>query len=323
MRNFIISMCVVLTLSLDSATLLAATPVYPTKPIRLIVPFTPGGGSDILARVLGQYLSASLKQNVIVDNRAGGNTLIASEIVAHAAPDGHTLLIQANNLTGLRVLAPDNKPTVTADNFVPITLVGVLPHVLVVPRNSRASSVQELIKLAKAAPKSLTYSSAGVGSAVHMGGALLAAMARIELVHVPYKGGADNTTAVVAGQCDMTFGSALTVIPHIRSGALKGLGATTSRRIKTLPDMPTIAESGLPGYDIASWFGLLAPAGTPAAIVNLLQSEIVRALATKEIADRLSDYQLIGNTPAEFSAFLHKDAEMMARLIAQSGAKSD
>lgn len=323
MRKLVVSMCAVCAAGLEGSAALAAAPVYPTRPIRLIVPFPPGGGTDILGRAVGQHLATSLKQSVIVDNRPGGNTVIGSEIAARAAPDGHTLLVQINNLTALPALSPDRKPTVTVNNFAPITLVAVLPHILVVPQHVRASSVRELIALAKAAPKPLTYASAGVGTPVHLGGALFASMAGVKLLHVPYKGAADYTTAVLGGHVDMTFGSAPTAIPHIRSGAIKGLAATTATRIKALPDLPTIAESGLPGYDIASWYGLLAPAGTAAAIVNRLRAEVARAITTREFIERLPDYQLVANTPAEFAAFLRKDAEMVARVIAQSGATAD
>ena len=322
MASRVVAVCACFAVGFGTVAL-AATPAYPTKPIRLIVPFTPGGGTDILARVLAQYLAESLKQNVVVDNRAGGNTVIGSEIAAHAAPDGHTLLMQINNLTALPALSPEKKSPVSVEQFAPITLVAVLPHVLVVPRNSPASSVRDLVALAKASPKKLTYSSSGIGTPVHLGGALFASMAGIELVHVPYKGAAEYTTSVLGGHVDMTFGSAPTAIPHIRSGAIKALGATTAARIKALPDLPTIAESGLPGYDIASWYGLFAPAGTPAAIVNLLQAEIARAIVTKSVVERLPDYQLIANTPKEFAVFLKKDAELTARIIAQSGAKAD
>ena len=296
---------------------------FPTRPIRLIVPFTAGGGTDILARALGQHLSVALKQSVIVDNRAGGNTVIGSELAAHAAPDGHTLLVQINNLTALPALSPGNKPTVTVESFAPITLVAVLPHILVVPRGVPAGSVKELIALAKAAPKKLTYASAGIGTPVHLGGALFASMAGIDLLHVPYKGAADYTAAVLGAHVDMTFGSVPTALPHIRSGVLKALAATTRMRVKALPELPTIAESGLPGYDISSWYGLFAPAGTPRGIVNRLHAEVARGITTKAVADRLPDYDLIANNPAEFAVFLRRDAEMTARVIARSGATPD
>jgi len=317
----------VLAICISAGGIVAAGAVaaqnYPTRPIRLIVPFTPGGGTDILARALGQHLSMVFKQNVIVDNRAGGNTVIGSELAAHSAPDGHTLLVQINNLTALPALSPGRKPTVSVESFAPVTLVAVLPHVLVVPRGVQASSVRELIALGKATPKKLTYASSGFGTPVHLGGALFASMAGIELLHVPYKGAAEYTTAVLGGHVAMTFGSVPTALPHIRTGVLKALGATTATRIKVLPDLPTIAESGLAGYDISSWYGIFAPVGTSPAIVNLLQAEIARAVATKAVADRLPDYELIANTPAAFRVFLRKDAEMTARSIARSGATPD
>ena len=323
MNKFTVSICVFCVVACEAAGALAAAPEYPFRPIRLIVPFPPGGGTDILGRALGQHLGMALKQNVIVDNRPGGGTVIGSELAARAVPDGHTLLVQINNLTALPALSPDKKPTVTVESFAPITLVAVLPHVLVVPRTVQASSVKELIALAKAAPKKLTYASAGIGTPVHLGGALFASLAGIDLLHVPYKGAADYTTAVLGAHVDMTFGSVPTALPHIRTGVLRALGATTARRIKVLPDLPTIAESGLPGYDISSWYGIFAPAGTPPAIVNLLRAEIARGIATKAVMDRLPDYELIANTPAEFGVFLRKDAEMTARVIARSGATAD
>ena len=301
----------------------AAMPAYPIKPIRLIVPFPPGGGTDILARALAQHLTTALKQSIVVDNRAGGNTVIGSEIAAHAVPDGHTLLVQINNLTALPALAAGKPLTVTVESFAPITLVAVLPHVLVVPRTVQASSVRELIALAKTAPKKLSYASSGIGTPVHLGGALFASLAGIDLLHVPYKGAADYTTAVLGAHVDMTFGSVPTALPHIRTGVLRAIGATTAKRIKVLPDLPTIAESGLPGYDISSWYGIFAPAGTPSSIVNLLRAEIARGVATKAVMDRLPDYELIANTPAEFGVFLRKDAEMTARVIARAGATAD
>ena len=323
MRKFVVSSYVVCVVGLAGSGVFAAAPIYPSKPIRLIVPFPPGGGTDILARAVGQHLAPALKQSVVVDNRAGGNTVIGSEIAAHAVPDGHTLLVQINNLTALPALAAGKPLTVTVESFAPITLVAVLPHILVVPRNVQASSVRELVALAKAAPKKLTYASAGIGTPVHLGGALFASMAGVDLLHVPYKGAADYTTAVLGAHVDMTFGSVPTALPHIRTGVLKALGATTAKRIKVLPDLPTIAESGLPGYDISSWYGIFAPAGTPPAIVNLLRAEIARGIGTKAVMDRLPDYDLIANTPAEFGVFLRKDAEMTARVIARSGATAD
>jgi tripartite-type tricarboxylate transporter receptor subunit TctC len=301
---------------------LAATPSYPTKPIRLLVPFPPGGGTDILARALAEHLSAALNQNIVVDNRAGGNTIIGSEIAARAQPDGHTLLVQINNLTALPALSP-GKRTISVNDFAPVTLVGILPHILAVHRSFPAANVKELIALAKKAPKKYTYASAGIGTPVHLGGALFASMADVELVHVPYTGAAGYTTALLGAHVDMTCGSVPALLSHIKSGTVRALAATTASRIKALPELPTLAESGLAGYNIASWYGIFAPVGTPARIVNLLQAEIARAVKTKTVAARLSDYELIANTPAEFVEFLKRDAEVTTRVIAQSGAQAN
>jgi tripartite-type tricarboxylate transporter receptor subunit TctC len=301
---------------------LAASPAYPTKPIRLLVPFPPGGGTDLLARVLGEHLTGAWNQNVVVDNRAGGNTVIASEIVAHAQPDGHTLLVQINNLTALPALSPGKK-TISIGDFAPITLVGILPHMLAVHQSFPAGSVKELVALAKKAPKKYTYASAGIGTPVHLGGALFASMAGIELVHVPYKGAAGYTTALLGAHVDMTFGSVPALLTHIKKGVVRALAATTATRIKVLPDLPTLAESGLAGYNIASWYGIFAPKGTPDRIVNQLQAEIARAIKTTPVATRLSDYELIANTPAQFVEFLKRDADVTTRVISQSGAKAN
>jgi tripartite-type tricarboxylate transporter receptor subunit TctC len=296
---------------------------YPVRPIRIVVPFTPGGGADIIARALGQHLGNAFGQNVIVDNRAGGNTVIGSEIVARARPDGYTLLIQINNLTALPAMVTDRKGTISPDQFSPVSLVAALPHVLVVHRSVPAASVKELVALAKAAPGKLNYGTPGAGSAVHLASVLFASMAGIDLVHVPYKGAAEYTAAVLGNHVQIVFGSAPTAIPHLRTGALKALGVTTSKRIPQLPDVPTIAESGFAGYDIVSWYGLLAPARTPNEIVTRLSKEVAAATKTKAFSDALPDYQLIGNTPAQFAEFLRKDADVSARIIAQSGAKAN
>jgi tripartite-type tricarboxylate transporter receptor subunit TctC len=296
---------------------------YPAHPIRMVVPFTPGGGTDIIARALGQHLTGTWGQNVIIDNRPGGNTVIASEIVARARPDGYTLIMQINTLTSLPAMAKDGQGTISLDQFSPVSLVAALPHVLVVHRSVPAASVKELVSLAKVSPGKLNYGTPGIGTPVHLAGALFAAMAGIDIVPVPYKGAAEYTIAVLGNQVQIVFGSAPTAIPHVRTGSLKALGVTTARRIPQLPDVPTIAESGFPGYDIMSWYGVLAPAKTPNDVVNKLAKEIGAATKTKKFADALPDYELIGNTPAAFVEFLRKDAELSARIIAQSGAKAN
>lgn len=293
---------------------------YPDRPLRIVVPFTPGGGTDIIARALGQHLSAVWKQNVIIDNRPGGNTVVASEIVARARPDGYTLIMQINSLTALPAMAKDGLGTISLEQFSPVSLVATLPHVLVVNRSVPAASVKELVALAKASPGKLNYATPGVGTPVHLAGALFASMAGIDIVPVPYKGAAEYTAAVLGNHVQMVFGSAPTAIPHIRTGAFKPLGISTAKRIPPLPDVPTIAESGFPGYDIGSWYGLLAPAKTPGDIVSRLAKEVAAATKTKAFTEALPDYEMIGNTPAAFAQFLKKDAEMSMRIITQSGA---
>src|SRR5262245_13817370 len=307
---------------LMGATMSAATAAdYPLRPIRLIVPFTPGGGTDIIARALGQHLSGAFGQSIVIDNRPGGNTVIASDIVAGARPDGYTLIVQINTLTALPAMAKVGQGTIALKQFAPVSLVAALPHVLVIHRLVPAGSVKDLVALAKASPGKLNYGTPGIGTPVHLAGALFASMAGIDIVPVPYKGATEYTAAVLGNHVQMVFGSAPTAIPHVRSGALKALAVTTAKRIPPLPDVPTIAESGYPGYDISSWYGILAPAKTPNDVVAKLAKEIAAATKTKAFTDLLPDYEMIGNTPAAFAAFLRKDAEMSARLIAQAGAK--
>ena len=291
---------------------------YPARPIRFVVPFTAGGGTDIITRALGTHFSAVFGQNVIVDNRPGGNTVIATEIVARARPDGYTLLMQINNLTSLPTMMPG---AISLEQFAPISLVAALPHVLVIHRSIPASSVKELVALARASPGKLNYGTPGVGTPVHLAGALFASMAGIQIVPVPYKGAAEYTTAVLGNHVQLVFGSVPTQVPHIRNGALKALAVTTAKRVPALPDVPAVAES-YPGYEIMSWYGVLAPARTPNDILARLAKEIAAATKSKTFADALPDYELIGSTPAAFSEFLRKDAEITARIITQAGAKT-
>ena len=293
---------------------------YPTHPIRMVVPFTPGGGTDIIARALGQHLSGAWGQNVIIDNRPGGNTVIASEIVARARPDGYTLIMQINSLTALPVIARDGQGSISLDQFSPVSLVASLPHVLVVHRAVPATSVKELVVLAKGSPGKLNYAIPGIGTPVHLAGALFAAMAGIDIVPVPYKGAAEYTAALLGNHVQRVFGSAPTAIPHVRTGAIRPLAVSTARRIPQLPDVPAVAES-YPGFDVVSWYGVLAPAKTPKDIVARLAQEISAATRTRKFAEAVPDYELIGNTPAAFAEFLRKDAALTARIITQSGAK--
>ena len=306
-------------LALASVPAVVHAQSYPSRPIRLVVPFTPGGGTDIIARAVGQHLAHALGQNVIVDNRPGGNTVIGSEIVARARPDGHTLLVQINNLTALPAMV---KGSISIDQFSPVSLIAALPHVLVINRAVPANSIKELVALAKSQPGKLNYATPGSGTPVHLASAWFASLAGIDLVHVPYKGAAEYTAAVLGNHAQIVFGSAPLAVPHVKTGALKALGVTTAKRIPQLQQVPAIAET-YPGYDIVSWYGLFAPAKTPSDIVARLAKEVAAAIKTKGFAEALPDYELIGNSPSEFAAFLRKDADISSKIIAQSGAKAN
>jgi len=294
---------------------------YPGKPLRLLVPFSPGGGTDIIARALGQHLAGVFGQPVVIDNRPGGNTVIATDLAVNARPDGYTLLMQINTLTALPAMAKPGDKVIALSDLTPVSLVAILPHVLVVNRNVQATSLRELVTLAKQSPVKLLSGIPGAGTPVHLASAWFASLAGIQLTHVPYKGAAEYTTAVLSGEVQMVFGSVSTALPHVRSGALKALGVTTAKRARQLPEVPTIAESGFAGYDISSWYGLLAPAKTPQAVIARLADETARAVRIKAFEDRLQEYELIGNTPAQFAEFLRKDAAISLKIIAQSGAK--
>ena len=217
------------------------------RPIRLVVPFTPGGGTDIIARALAQQLSGAFGQNVIVDNRPGGNTVIASEIVARARPDGYTLIMQINNLTALPAMIKEGQGSISLDQFSPISLVAALPHVLIVHRSVPVASVKELVALAKASPGKLNYGTPGSGTPVHLAGALFASMAGIDLVPVPYKGAAEYTTAILGNHVQMVFGSAPTAIPHVRTGAVKALGGPPPGAFRRCPTCPRSPRADFPG----------------------------------------------------------------------------
>ncbi len=260
---------------------------WPSKTIRIIVPSSPGGGTDITARALGPRLSEALGQPVVIDNRPGAGQLLGTELVARAPADGYTQLMAASAIVLNQVLAKKPPYDILRD-FVPITVGAFVPHVLTVHPSLPARSVKELIALARANPGGLNYSSAGPGTSLHMAMELFLSMARITAVHVPYKGAGPATTDLLAGHVQMATTGALTVAPHLRSGKLRALGVTGAKRAAALPDVPTIAEAGVPGYEAIFWYALFAPAGTPRVIVNRMQSEVAKALQPPEVRERLA-----------------------------------
>ena len=297
---------------------------YPTKPVRIIVPFAAGGGTDSLARLLGQKLTESLGQTFIVDNRPGAGGTIGTDVAARAPADGYTLLM----VNAGHVINPNLYKTLTYDSvksFSPVALIGTASYVLVIHPSVPAKSVKELIALAKTR-KDLTFASSGSAGTPHLAAELFNSMARIKMTHVPYKGGGPANTALVSGEVSCYFGSISGSLPHIRSGRTRALAVTGVKRSSTLPTVPTIAESGLPGYDITGWFGMLATAGTPQEIVAMLNSEMVKVLQTADMKKRLLEQEgadPAGGSPAEFAQFISAELRKYAEVVRISGARLD
>ena len=302
----------------------ATAQAYPTKPLRLIVPQSAGGSTDQVARPLAQQMGAALGQSVIVDNRPGAGSVIGTDVVAKAAPDGYTLLAVAASFS----MSPSlykNLPFDPVRDFAPISLLSSLPNILVVHPSLPVKSVKELIAFAKARPGQLNFGSSGMATGTHMSMELLKHMTGITMVHVPYKGGAPSVTALISGEVQVTFATISTALPHVKSGRLRALAVSTARRSPAAPEVPTIAESGVPGYDYASWIGLLAPAKTPTTIVARLNAEAVKALQTSEIKAILAveGSEPVGNSPGQFAAALKTEVARWAQVVKAAGIKAD
>ena len=301
-----------------------AQPAYPSKPIRLIMPFPAGGASDVVARLLLQRMSESLGQNIFIDNRGGAAGSIGTELAAKAPPDGYTIAF--GNISTHAINAAIYKLPFAPDrDFAPITVAVVLTNILVVHPSMPARSVKELISLARARPGQLDYASAGSGSPAHLAGEMFKSMTKVDLHHVPFKGGAPATVDLVAGHVAIMFNAMPAAMPHVHSGRLRALGVTTAKRSRGAPDVPSIAEAGVPGYDFSAWNGFLAPAGTPREIITRLRDEVVKALQVADVNERLISLGAdpVGNTPEEFAATIRADLLRMARLVKESGAKAD
>lgn len=296
---------------------------YPSRPVRLIIPFPPGGSNDIVGRMIGQQLSERLGRPVVVDNRAGAGGVIGTEIAAKSQPDGHTLLIVSVAYAfnpALYKLSYD-----PVKSFVPVAMIGTGPNALAVHPGVAAQSVKELIALAKARPGELHYASAGVGTFQHLGSELFRIMAGINLVHVPYKGGGPATIAVVAGQAQISIGSLIQTLPHIRAGRLRVLGTGGAKRAAVLPEVPTIAEAGLPGYEASNWWGILAPAGTPVAVVKRLHGEVAAIVASPEVQKWFvsEGAEAVNRSPEEFGKFIQTEITKWGHVVKQAGIKAE
>jgi tripartite-type tricarboxylate transporter receptor subunit TctC len=297
---------------------------YPSRPVRVVVPFTAGGPSEILARLVGQKMTEQYRQQFIIDLRGGGGGTIGVDIVAKAAPDGYTLLMHTIG----HVIAPGlyrKLPYDAEKDFAPIAIANTTQLMLIAHTSVPAKTVQELIALARAKPKQINFASSGNGGISHLAGHLFMTMTGIELTHVPYKGMGPALTDVVAGQLQMVFPDPAVALPHVRAGRVNALGVTGVKRVPSAPNVPTIAESGLPGYDVPVWYGYLAPRGTPRAVINKLHTDIAKAMASPEIRERITtdggDAAVKG--PDEFAALIRTELVKWAKVVKDAGVRID
>ena len=311
--------------ALFAAPFAGAQGTYPTKPIRIVVPFPAGGTADILARAAAQRLAETLGQPAVVDNRPGAGGNIGAELVAKAPPDGYTLLMGTVGTHAINASLYSKMPYDHVRDFAPIILVAGVPNVLVVHPSVPAGSVKELIAYAKANPGKLNFASSGSGTSIHLAGELFKTMAGVQMAHVPYKGSAPAVTDLLGGQVQLMFDNLPSALPHIKAGKLKALAVTSATRAAALPDVPTVAESGLAGFDATSWFGLLAPAGTPEPIIARLNSEVAKWLATAEAKEKMAGLgaNTAGHSTDEFVRHIAAETSKWAKVVKESGAKVD
>ncbi|MDM0027322.1 Bug family tripartite tricarboxylate transporter substrate binding protein [Variovorax saccharolyticus] len=311
-------------LALGLAASLAAAQAYPTKPVTLVVPFPPGGSSDALARAITTPLSQSLGQPVIVESKPGAGATVGADYVAKAKPDGYTLLMGAVHHT-IATSVYKKLPYDFEKSFAPITTVAMVPNVLVVNAKSPATDVKSLVALAKASPGKLSYGSNGNGTVQHLIGTQFSSIAGVELLHVPYKGSAPLTTDLLGGQVDMSFDTLTPLVQHIKGGKLRALAVTTAKRSSTLPEVPTLAEAGIKDFNQGTWFGILAPAGTPKDIVAKLNAEMVRIIQSPEFKKRMEEIgaEPVGDTSAQMAAQIRDDTTRYARLVKEAKVAID
>ncbi len=302
---------------------LVAAQAYPTRPIRMIVPFAPGGGNDIMGRFIAQKLSERMSQQTVVENRAGADGIIGTEIAARSAPDGYTILVISTSYT--QNAAIHKLPYDPVKSLTPVSLLGTGPNVVYSAPDFAAKSVSELIAMAKAKPGAVRYASSGIGGFNHFGGELFNSMAGVKMTHIPYKGGGPSMVDVISGQVEVGFGTLIQALPHLRSGKLRAIAVGSPRRSPLLPEVPTISEAGLPGYDCSVWWGIMAPAGTPGAIVTRLNTEISAVMKDPEMAKRLQAEaaEPIVAGPEALAKLIASDLEKWARVVRETGIKAE
>lgn len=302
----------------------AQAPAYPSKPVRWIVPFPPAGAMDVIARTLGEHMGRALGQNFVIENKPGAGGNIGMDLVAKAPADGHTMMIVANGMAVNKFLYSKLSFDPVQD-FAPVSLVAIVPNVLVVPAANPARSVADVIAQAKAKPGAFTYASAGNGTSLHLAGELFASMAKVNLLHVPYKGSGPAVTDLLGGQVDLMFDSITSARPHIESGKLRALAVTTRARSSALPQVPTIAEAALPGYELSPWFAVYVPANTPPSVISKLNQALLDALRKPEVRQRLAliGAEPVGSTPEQLHAHLKSEMDKWGRVITERGIRAD
>lgn len=297
---------------------------YPAKPIRMLIGFSPGGGADVVARALTPQLVAALGQQIVVENRPGANGLIAAELTAKAPPDGYTVLVAPGNYAFAPAMNA-KLPFDMATAFAPVSLLAETPLLVVVHPSLPAKSIRQLVALAKSRPGELSYASGGIGGSAHLATELFRALTQVDLVHIPYKGTGAVITDLIGGQVPLCICTLPSVLPHAKSGRLRALAVTTARRSSATPDIPTVAEAGVPGYEMSQWYGLLAPAGTPTTFIDRLNTEIGKALKQPELRNRLQSEgaEPAGSSPQEFGAFFKSEIARWTRIVQQAGIRAD
>ena len=300
----------------------ASAQTYPSRPVKIIVPFAAGGPADIFARQLGQYLSEALKQTFVIEDRPGAGSILGTEAVARAAPDGYTLLVMSNTHTTNESLIP-NKPFVLMRDFVAVAPINYSDLLMVVHPSVPAKDIKEFIALAKSKPGQLNYASSGPGTPYHMAGELFKALSGTDIVHVPYKGSGDARNAVIGGHVQMMLDAITTMAANARAGQVRALGTTGIKRSSVMPDVPTIAEAGVPGYDATIWLGLMAPAGTPKAIVDTLNAEVAKIVSRPDLQKMWAEQGAVSMImdPPAFDKYLRADIAKWAHVVEVSGAK--
>lgn len=313
----------IVVVALGSPGALIAAESYPSRPVRLVVTFPAGGGIDIIGRAVAQKLAESLGQSFVVDNRAGGGGVIGTEIVARAAPDGHTLLVSTGTGFIVNPLLHSKLPYDPFKDFAPVSLLAVNPTILVVNPGLPVQSVKDLVAVARAKPRQLNYASAGNGSPIHLGMELLKSLAGIDMVHVPYKGSVPALTDLLGGQVQVMLNTMPATLPHVKSGKLRALAVGSARRAKAAPDLPTVAESGVPGFEAVTWAGLSAPAKTPAGVLDRLNVAVARALAEPDLVQHLSRQgaEPQPTKPDAFLAYMREESARARKVIQLAGIK--